>query len=79
MRCVAVIHCNTLQLTATHCSTLQLTATHCNTLQLTATHLPALVSHVYTHSNMMFCCMRLQRAATHCSMYCNTQHTHMRP
>jgi len=28
-----IVHCNSLQHTATHCNSLQLTATHCNTLQ----------------------------------------------
>ena len=29
-----MVHCNTLQHTATHCNTLQHTATHCNTLEV---------------------------------------------
>ena len=42
--CRALLHCNTLQHTATHCNTLQHTATHCNTLQHTATHCNTLSS-----------------------------------
>jgi len=33
-----VLHCNTLQHTATHCHTLQHVAAHCHTLPHTATH-----------------------------------------
>jgi len=35
---VAVLHCVTLQYTASHCNTLQHTATLCNTLHRTASH-----------------------------------------
>ena len=41
--CCDILHCSTLQHTATHCNTLQHTATHCNTLQHTATrYIPSL-------------------------------------
>ena len=70
-----LVHCNTLQHTATHCNTLQDTATHCNTMQHNATHCNTL-QHTATH------CNTLQHTATHCntlqhtSTHCNTlQHT----
>ena len=62
--CVCVsahlLHCSTLQHTATHCYTLLHTAAHCSTLQHTATHCNTL-QHIATH------CNTLQHTATHCN------------
>jgi len=62
---IYIIHCNTLQHTATHCNILQRTATHCNTLQHTAAHCNTL-QHTAARYNT------LQHTATHCN---TLQHT----
>jgi len=55
----SVMHCNTLQHTATHCNTLQHTATHCNTPNLRVPSLCVLTESVQ--------CNALQHTATHCN------------
>jgi len=72
-----VLHCNTLQHTATHCNTLQHTAMHCNTLQHTAHALQR-----NANTNVIESGVTLQQPATYCNTlqhtatHCNTlQHT----
>jgi len=72
--------CNTLQYTwnmwVLHCSTLQHTATHCNTLQHTATH-----CNTQTHKNTLYngsgCInqhVRTHNSARSHNKHCNTLH-----
>ena len=71
-----VIHCNTLQHTATHCNTLQHTAAHCNTL----VHVCDMTHSRNTTSRIRYVihCSTLQHTATHCNTlqhtatHCNT-------
>jgi len=57
-----LIHCNTLQHTATHCNTLQHTATHCNTLQ----HTPVPSYTALRAKRGLITGLTLQHVATRC-------------
>ena len=65
-----LLHCNTLQHTATHCNTLQHTAIHCDTVQHAAIRCNTL-QHTATHCNTLqhaaTRCNTLQHAATRCN------------
>ena len=77
-----ILHCNTLQHTATHCNTLQHSATLCNTLQHTATHCNALQRSwdIYLQSvgarAAVWGAYKKEMATKYTAAHCNTlQHT----